>query len=130
MNFDEMKQRMATGKGFIAALDQSGGSTPKALAAYGVAEDEWEGEEEMFAQIHKMRCRIVDSPSFSNGKVLGAILFEKTMNGCSGDGSPIPELLARRGVVMPSPSPHATQPLPALPATHGKHKAWAVPGWW
>ncbi|MXP09389.1 fructose bisphosphate aldolase [Pseudoblastomonas halimionae] len=99
MNFDEMKQRMATGKGFIAALDQSGGSTPKALASYGVEDGEWDGEEEMFAQIHKMRCRIVDSPSFSNGKVLGAILFEKTMNGCSGDGSPIPELLSRRGIV-------------------------------
>ena len=99
MNFDEMKQRMATGDGFIAALDQSGGSTPKALSAYGVAEDEWSGDEEMFAKIHEMRCRIVDAPSFSNGKVLGAILFEKTMEGCNPEGSPIPELLSRRGVV-------------------------------
>ena len=99
MTFDEMKQRMATGEGFIAALDQSGGSTPKALAAYGVGEDEYSGDDEMFAKIHEMRCRIVDSPSFGNGKVLGAILFEKTMEGCNSEGSPIPELLARRGVV-------------------------------
>ncbi len=99
MNFDEMKQRMATGKGFIAALDQSGGSTPKALAAYGVEDSEWDGEQEMYAQIHKMRCRIVDSPSFSSGKVLGAILFEKTMNGCDNAGSPIPKVLAQRGII-------------------------------
>ena len=99
MTFEEMKQRMATGEGFIAALDQSGGSTPKALAAYGVSDEEWSGEEEMFGKIHEMRCRIVDSPSFSNGKVLGAILFEKTMEGCNPEGSPIPELLSRRGVV-------------------------------
>ncbi len=99
MTFEEMQQRMKTGQGFIAALDQSGGSTPKALRGYGVADDQWGGEEEMFGKIHEMRCRIVSSPSFSNGKVIGAILFEKTMNGCAEDGSPIPELLARRKVV-------------------------------
>ena len=99
MTFDEMKQRMATGSGFIAALDQSGGSTPKALRAYGVEDSEWSGDEEMFAKIHEMRCRIVDSPSFGNGKVIGAILFEKTMEGCNKDGLPIPQVLAGRGVV-------------------------------
>ena len=99
MTFDEMKQQMATKKGFIAALDQSGGSTPKALQGYGVADDAWSGDEEMFAEIHKMRCRIVTSPSFGSGGVIGAILFEKTMEGCVEDGSPIPELLSRRGVV-------------------------------
>ncbi|MBU2339789.1 MAG: fructose bisphosphate aldolase [Alphaproteobacteria bacterium] len=99
MNFEEMQARIATGRGFIAALDQSGGSTPKALNAYGVEDSEWKGEDEMFAKIHEMRCRIIDSPSFSNGKVLGAILFEKTMEGCGKDGSPIPALLARRNVV-------------------------------
>ena len=81
MNFDEMTARMRDGQGFIAALDQSGGSTPKALQSYGVEDGEWNGDEEMFAKIHEMRCRIVDSPSFSNGKVIGAILFEKTMEG-------------------------------------------------
>ena len=99
MNFEQMKAKIAAGDGFIAALDQSGGSTPKALAGYGVGEDEYSGEDEMFAKIHEMRCRIVDSPSFSNGKVIGAILFEKTMEGCSKDGSPIPALLSRRGIV-------------------------------
>ena len=99
MNTQEMTEKMAKGEGFIAALDQSGGSTPKALAAYGVSEDEWSGEDEMFARIHQMRCRIVTSPSFGNGKVIGAILFEKTMEGCTDDGSPIPELLSRRGIV-------------------------------
>ena len=99
MTFDEMKRRIAEGEGFIAALDQSGGSTPKALRGYGIADDEWDGDEAMFAAIHRMRCRIVNSPSFASGKVLGAILFERTMDGCSEDGSPIPELLSRRGVV-------------------------------
>ena len=99
MNFDEMKAKMRDGQGFIAALDQSGGSTPKALQSYGVEDSEWQGDEEMFAKIHDMRCRIVDSPSFSSGKVIGAILFEKTMEGCNKEGSPIPELLSRRGIV-------------------------------
>ncbi len=99
MTFDEMKAQMRDGRGFIAALDQSGGSTPKALQAYGVADSEWSGEGEMFANIHQMRCRIVDSPSFSDGGVIGAILFEKTMEGCNPEGSPIPELLSRRGIV-------------------------------
>lgn len=99
MTFDEMKTRMATGQGFIAALDQSGGSTPKALRAYGVEDGSWSGDDEMFAKIHEMRCRIVNSPSFTNGQVIGAILFEKTMEGCDTGGSPIPELLSRGGVV-------------------------------
>ena len=99
MNTAEMTDRIANGRGFIAALDQSGGSTPKALRGYGVEDNEWSGDEEMFDRIHEMRCRIVDSPSFSNGKVIGAILFEKTMEGCNSEGSPIPKLLARRGVV-------------------------------
>lgn len=99
MTYDEMKKKMAEGNGFIAALDQSGGSTPKALQSYGVKDDAWSGDEEMFAEIHRMRCRIINAPSFSDGRVIGAILFEKTMEGCSEDGSAIPELLSRRGVV-------------------------------
>ena len=98
MNFDDMRQRIATGQGFIAALDQSGGSTPKALKGYGIEEGAWEGEEAMFAAIHQMRQRIIESPCFGNGKVIGAILFEKTMDGESG-GKSVPARLAERGVV-------------------------------
>ena len=98
MNSQEMTDRIASGEGFIAALDQSGGSTPKALRGYGVAEDAWNGDEEMFALIHAMRSRIVESPCFGNGKVLGAILFEKTMDGESG-GKPVPDRLKERGIV-------------------------------
>ncbi len=67
--------------GFIAALDQSGGSTPKALRLYGIAESEYSNEEEMFEKIHQMRTRIITSKSFTGERILGAILFEKTMNG-------------------------------------------------
>ena len=74
--------RKITGNnGFIAALDQSGGSTPKALRLYGIAESEYSNEEEMFEKIHQMRTRIITSTSFTGGRILGAILFEKTMNG-------------------------------------------------
>jgi fructose-bisphosphate aldolase class I len=75
---DQIKQ-MTEGRGFIAALDQSGGSTPKALALYGIPEDRYSSEAEMFDLVHEMRTRIVRSPAFSGDKVLGAILFEKTM---------------------------------------------------
>ncbi|MEL7480815.1 MAG: fructose bisphosphate aldolase [Pseudomonadota bacterium] len=76
-----MAEQMATKKGFIAALDQSGGSTPKALRLYGVAEDAWSTDEEMFGLIHEMRTRIVKAPAFTGEKVIGAILFERTMDG-------------------------------------------------
>jgi fructose-bisphosphate aldolase class I len=99
MNHEEMRQKIATGEGFIAALDQSGGSTPKALRGYGVADDAWEGEDEMFAKIHEMRCRIVESPAFTGDKVLGAILFERTMEGCNREGIAIPERLRGKGIV-------------------------------
>ena len=98
MNFEEMKTQIANGEGFIAALDQSGGSTPKALRGYGVSDDEWNGDDEMFACIHQMRSRVITSPSFGNGKVIGAILFEKTMDG-EVDGKPTPDALKARGVV-------------------------------
>lgn len=78
--FDEQAQKIKAGQGFIAALDQSGGSTPKALAAYGVTEDAWSNDEEMFAVVHAMRTRIITSPSFSGEKILAAILFENTMD--------------------------------------------------
>ncbi|GAB5351047.1 fructose bisphosphate aldolase [Qipengyuania sp. 483] len=98
MTFDEMRERIATGQGFIAALDQSGGSTPKALRGYGVEEGEWSGDEQMFGLIHEMRQRIIESPCFGNGKVIGAILFEKTMDGESG-GKSVPARLKERGIV-------------------------------
>jgi len=98
MNQQEMTDRIATGQGFIAALDQSGGSTPKALRGYGIEEGAWNGDDEMFALIHEMRSRIIESPCFGNGKVLGAILFEKTMDGMSG-GKSVPDRLKERGIV-------------------------------
>ncbi len=76
----EQINRIHTGKGFIAALDQSGGSTPKALAQYGISEDRYANEEEMFALVHKMRTRIIKSSAFSSEHILGAILFENTMD--------------------------------------------------
>ncbi|WFL76885.1 fructose bisphosphate aldolase [Altererythrobacter arenosus] len=98
MNFEEMKAKIATGEGFIAALDQSGGSTPKALRGYGVSDDEWSGDDEMFARIHEMRSRVITSPCFGGGKVIGAILFEKTMDGMV-DGMTTADALKARGVV-------------------------------
>lgn len=78
--FKEKINMMQKGKGFIAALDQSGGSTPKALKQYGVTEDMYQTEEEMFDQVHQMRSRILQSPVFTSERVLGVILFENTMN--------------------------------------------------
>ena len=98
MNTSEMTAKMAAGNGFIAALDQSGGSTPKALAGYGIAEGAWNGDEEMFGMIHAMRSRIISSPAFSGDKVIGAILFERTMDGQVG-GVPTPSALIAKGVV-------------------------------
>ena len=98
MNTQEMTTRIATGQGFIAALDQSGGSTPKALRGYGVDDSEWSGDDEMFAQIHAMRARVITSPCFGSGKVIGAILFEKTMDGAV-DGMSTGDALKARGIV-------------------------------
>ena len=79
MNKEQFEQ-MKNSKGFIAALDQSGGSTPKALKLYGITEDQYSNEEEMFDLIHQMRTRIIKSPAFSHNKIIGAILFEQTMD--------------------------------------------------
>lgn len=98
-DFDRQARQMRNGKGFIAALDQSGGSTPKALRLYGVTEDQYEGEEAMFAEIHAMRSRIITAPDFTSDKVIGAILFERTMRGTI-DGKPVAQLLWEdRGIV-------------------------------
>lgn len=98
MNTREMTTRIATGQGFIAALDQSGGSTPKALRGYGVEDSEWSGDDEMFAAIHAMRARVITSPCFASGKVIGAILFERTMDGLVG-GQSTGDALKARGIV-------------------------------
>ncbi len=79
-NFDDQLQKVKTAPGFIAALDQSGGSTPKALGLYGVGEDAWSNDEEMFDVVHQMRTRIITSPSLGGYRFLGAILFENTMD--------------------------------------------------
>src|SRR5437868_11835383 len=98
MNQSEMTAKIARGDGFIAALDQSGGSTPKALKGYGIEEGAWSSDEEMFDLIHQMRSRIITAPCFASGKVLGAILFERTMDGTVA-GKPTPRALSELGVV-------------------------------
>lgn len=98
MNTADMTAKIADGQGFIAALDQSGGSTPKALKGYGVEDGAWSTDEEMFGLIHDMRARIITSDAFTGDKVIGAILFERTMDGQAG-GKPVPQALVDKGVV-------------------------------
>ncbi|MDU2405783.1 MAG: fructose bisphosphate aldolase [Staphylococcus lugdunensis] len=94
----EQLEKVKNGKGFIAALDQSGGSTPKALKEYGVGEDQYNNEDEMFQLVHDMRTRVVTSPSFTSDKILGAILFEQTMDR-EVEGKYTGDYLADKGVV-------------------------------
>ena len=77
---EQQTRKIKTQPGFLAALDQSGGSTPKALAAYGIKEGAWSNDEQMFALVHQMRARIITTPSFNGDRILGAILFEGTMD--------------------------------------------------
>jgi fructose-bisphosphate aldolase class I len=94
-----MAKQAGTKDGFIAALDQSGGSTPKALRLYGIPESAYSGDEAMYRLVHEMRARIIKSPAFTGDKVMGAILFERTMDG-EIDGTPTAEYLwKQRGVV-------------------------------
>lgn len=98
MNPDQVAQ-MGSGQGFVAALDQSGGSTPKALGAYGLTDDAWSNDDEMYDLVHAMRSRIMQSPAFSSDRVIAAILFEMTMDR-DVDGQPTPDYLwHQRGVV-------------------------------
>jgi fructose-bisphosphate aldolase class I len=137
MNFAEMTAKMAAGNGFIAALDQSGGSTPKALAGYGVSEDAWSSEAEMFDLIHAMRERIITSPVFTGDKVIGAILFERTMDGTAG-GKPVPQALIEKGVVpfikidkgleAEENGVQVMKPMPELDALLSRSKALGVYG--
>ncbi|WP_102335298.1 fructose bisphosphate aldolase [Salimicrobium jeotgali] len=93
-HFEQMKNK----GGFVAALDQSGGSTPKALAAYGVGEDQYSNEDEMFDLVHQMRTRIITSPAFSSDKIIGSILFEQTMDR-EIEGQYTGDYLASKGIV-------------------------------
>jgi len=94
----EMLGKVKNANGFIAALDQSGGSTPGALKGYGYKGDEWSSDDEMYDLVHKMRVRIISSPVFNGEKVLGAILFERTMDG-EANGQSVPAYLWSKGVV-------------------------------
>jgi fructose-bisphosphate aldolase, class I len=137
MNIAEMTAKIAAGQGFIAALDQSGGSTPKALKGYGIEDGAWNGDEEMFGLIHEMRSRIIRSVAFNGDKVIGAILFERTMDG-QVDGKPTPAALVDKGVVPfikidkgLEDEAHGVQmmkPMPELDALLARSKALAVFG--
>jgi fructose-bisphosphate aldolase class I len=97
---EQQQRKIRTQPGFLAALDQSGGSTPKALTAYGIKEGAWSNDEEMFALVHQMRARIITSPSFNGDRILGAILFEGTMDRDI-EGQPTADYLWNRKRVVP-----------------------------
>src|SRR5262245_9557210 len=99
-NYAQQLEKMKTHPGFVAALDQSGGSTPKALASYGIKENAWSNEAEMFTLVHQMRARIIASPNFTGGRILGAILFEKTMDSDI-EGQPTADYLWNVKMVVP-----------------------------
>lgn len=100
MSNQQQREKISSGKGFIAALDQSGGSTPKALKQYGVDESAYSNDDEMFKLVHAMRTRIITAPAFNSGKVIGAILFEKTMDE-SVEGIPTAKYLWEKLSVVP-----------------------------
>jgi fructose-bisphosphate aldolase, class I len=134
---DNILSQIAQKNGFIAALDQSGGSTPKALKGYGIEEGAWGSEEEMFGLIHAMRSRIIRADAFSGDKVLGAILFERTMDG-DVDGVPVPQaLLAKnilpfikidKGLEDEAEGVQLMKPMPGLDALLARSKALGVVG--
>src|SRR5215469_18953897 len=132
-NYTQQLQRMKADPGFVAALDQSGGSTPKALRSYGIKENAWSNEAEMFALVHQMRTRIITSPSFSGDRIIGAILFENTMDS-DVEGQPSADYLWNVKQVVPflkvdlglSPEEDGVQlmkPMPNLATLLGKAKA-------
>lgn len=136
--FDDQLKKIQTAPGFIAALDQSGGSTPKALAQYGIGEDEWNGEDEMFAAVHAMRTRIVTSPSFNGNRILGAILFEGTMDR-DVEGIPtakylwekkhvVPFLKVDKGLAAEENGVQLMKPMPELDATLERARAKGIFG--
>jgi fructose-bisphosphate aldolase, class I len=130
--FTQQLQRMKTDPGFIAALDQSGGSTPGALRAYGIKEGAWSNDEEMFALVHQMRTRIITSPSFTGERILGAILFENTMDRDI-EGQPtgdylwnvkrvVPFLKVDKGLAAEKDGVQLMKPIPGLAALLDKAK--------
>ena len=122
----QQASRMTSGKGFIAALDQSGGSTPKALSLYGIKPDAWSGDAQMFDLVHAMRTRIVTSPAFSGERILGAILFEQTMDReIAGRGTAdylwnvkqvVPFLKVDKGLADEADGTQVMKPMPGLDA--------------
>ncbi len=124
MSFDQQLLKVRSQEGFIAALDQSGGSTPKALLQYGVAESEYSGDEAMYAKVHEMRTRIITSPSFNGDRILGAILFENTMDrSIEGKGSAqflweqkrvVPFLKVDKGLADENDGVQVMKPMPEL----------------
>jgi len=123
---EQQLQKIRTQPGFIAALDQSGGSTPKALLSYGIKQGAWSNEEEMFALVHQMRTRIITSPSFTGSRILAAILFEGTMDR-SIEGQPtadylwnvkriVPFLKVDKGLADEKDGVHLMKPMPQLTA--------------
>jgi len=136
--FEDQVQKIKSGNGFIAALDQSGGSTPKALAQYGVTDDAWSNDDEMFGVVHAMRTRIVTSPSFNGDNILGAILFENTMDrAIDGKSSPdylwdvkgvAPFLKIDKGLADESDGVQLMKPNPGLDALLRKAKSKSIFG--
>ncbi|MGB1657754.1 MAG: fructose bisphosphate aldolase [Longimicrobiales bacterium] len=136
--FDDQLEKIQTAPGFIAALDQSGGSTPRALASYGIGEDEWSGEEEMFDAVHAMRTRIVTMPAFGGDRILGAILFEGTMDRDI-EGLPtgtylwatkqvVPFLKVDKGLAPVEDGVQLMKPMPGLDATLERARALGIFG--
>jgi len=119
----QQRDKIASGQGFIAALDQSGGSTPKALRLYGIEESAYSGEAEMFALVHQMRERIVTSPAFSGERIVGAILFERTM----GEGV-VPFLKIDKGLMDEADGVQLMKPNPGLADLLARAKAKGVFG--
>ena len=139
MSFDQQFEIVKNREGFIAALDQSGGSTPKALRLYGIGESEYSGEEQMFDRIHEMRSRIVTSPSFTSNRILGAILFEQTMRRqIEGQGSAqylweqkqvVPFLKVDQGLAEENDGVQLMKPMPGLDELlqeAGKHQVFGT----
>ena len=135
---EQQLQKMKSHPGFIAALDQSGGSTPKALALYGIKEGAWSTEDEMFAIVHQMRTRMITSPSFTGERIIGAILFENTMDRDI-DGQPtadylwnlkrvVPFLKVDKGLEAEKDGVQLMKPMPALGSLLEKAKAKRVFG--
>ena len=137
MNNEQLKT-MKTRPGFVAALDQSGGSTPKALAAYGIPEGSWSNDGEMFALVHQMRTRVVTSPIFGGDRIVGAILFEDTMNRDI-NGKPsadylweekrvVPFLKVDKGLAEEKDGVQLMKPIPGLAALLNKAKSYRIFG--